>query len=100
MLGYQPPPKAFRISHFEIVGAVAEKAAGEIMFGPLVALSRVDNALRMLDIQTSSMDKQKIKFYRRAVQGDVKASVEGADVFEYLKNAVLTQPPQESLKSS
>ena len=91
LLGYQPPPKAFRIRHYEIMGAVTEKAGSEILYGPIVALSRVDNSLRMLDTPISSMDSAKIDFFQRVVKGDEKATQEGAEVFEYLKNAILSR---------
>lgn len=94
LLAYQPPPKAFRIRHYEIMGAVTEKTAGEKLYGPIVALSRADNSLRMLDTPISSMDSEKMAFFQRFVQGDEKASQEGPEVFEYLKNAVLNQPPE------
>ena len=91
LLGYRPPPKAFRIRHYEIMGAVMEKAGGEILYGPIVALSRVDNSLRMLDTPISSMDSAKMTYFQRVVKGDEKATQEGAEVFEYLKNAILSR---------
>jgi hypothetical protein len=89
LLGYRPPPQAFRIPHYEIFGVVNEKAGGEIFFGPAVALSRVDNSLRMMNDQISNMDKPKIELFQSAVQGKKTAAVEGADVFRYLKEEVL-----------
>lgn len=93
LLAYQPPPKAFRIRHYEIMGAVTEKAGGEILYGPIFVLSRVDNSLRMLDTPISSMDSGKMTYYQQVVKGDEKASREGTEVFEYLKKAVLRQKP-------
>ncbi len=92
LLGYQPPPKVFQIRHYEIIGAVTKKNGDEILYGPMVALSRTDNSLRMLDTQISSMDSGKLAFYQQVVQGKEKASREGAEVFEYFKYAVLKQP--------
>ena len=92
LLGYQSPPKAFRVPHHEIFGAVSEKAVGEIVYGPVVALSRVDNSLRIIKDQVSDMDKAKIDFFQKVVQGKEKAAVEGTDVFRYLKEAILEQP--------
>ena len=89
LLGFQPPPKAFRIPHHEIFGAVSEKTDGEILYGPVVALSRVDNSLKMLEDQVSSRDKTKIDFFHKMILGKAKAAVEGTEVFRYLKEAVL-----------
>ena len=89
LLGYQAAPKAFRVPHHEIFGAVSEKAGGEILYGPLVALSRADNSLKMLEDQVSSREKTKIDFLQKVIQGKDKTAVEGTDVFRYLKEAVL-----------
>jgi hypothetical protein len=89
LLHYQSPPKAFRVPHHEIFGAVDEKAGGEIVYGPVVALSRVDNSLKMMEDQVSNRDQTKISFYQKVIQGKEKAAVEGPDVFRYLKEAVL-----------
>jgi len=92
LLRYQSPPKAFRIPHHEIFGTVVEKAGGEIMYGPVVALSRTDNSLRLVENQSSNMDKTKVEFFQKMIQGKEKATVEGTEVFRYLKEAVLKQP--------
>jgi hypothetical protein len=89
LLGYQSPPKAFRIPHHEIFGAVSEKTGGEILYGPVVALSRVDNSLRIIKDQVSNMDKAKIDFFQKVTKGKEKAAVEGTEVFRYLEKEVL-----------
>ena len=89
LLGYQSPPRAFRIPHHEIFGAVSEKTGGEVLYGPTIALSRVDNSLRIIEDQVSNMDKTKIDIFQKTVQGKEKADVEGTDVFRYLKEQVL-----------
>jgi hypothetical protein len=94
LLGYQSPPKAFRVSHHEIFGAVSEKAGDEILYGPVVALGRLDNSLRMLEDQVSSRDKAKIDFFMKVIQGKQKAAVEGTEVFRYLKKEVLNPEPR------
>ena len=91
LLGYQSPPKAFRVPHQEIFGTLSEKSGGEILYGPAVAFCRVDNSLRMIVDQISNMDKAKIEFFQQVVQGKEKAAVEGTEVFRYLKEAVLKQ---------
>ena len=89
LLDYQSPPNAFRIPHHEIFGAVNEKAGGEILYGPMAALSRMDNSLKLMEDQISNRDKTKIDFYQKVIQGKEKAAVEGTEVFRYLKEAVL-----------
>jgi hypothetical protein len=89
LLGYQPPPKAFRIRHHEISGTVTEKPSGEIVFGPAVILSLVDNSLKMMDDEISSLDKAKLEFFRQVAQGKETPTVEGKEVFRCLKDAVL-----------
>ena len=94
LLGYRHPPKAFQIRHHEIIGAVTEKEGDEILFGPAVILSRIDNSLRMLEEEISSFDKGRIAFFQKIAQGEEKSSVEGVDVFRYLKETVLKQKPK------
>ncbi|MGB5748522.1 MAG: hypothetical protein WBM69_16195 [Desulfobacterales bacterium] len=93
LLDYRHPPKAFQIPHHYIIGAATEKDGDEILVGPAVILSRIDNSLRMLEEEISSFDKGRIAFFQKIVQGEEKASIEGADVFRYLKETVLKQKP-------
>ncbi len=94
LLGYQSPSKAFRVPHHKIFGAVSEKAGGELLYGPVVALNQIDNSLKMIEDHVSNMDKSKLEFFQRVIQGKEKADVEGTDVFRYLKEAVLKQSPK------
>ena len=93
LLGYRRPPKLFKIRHHEIFGNVVEKNAGEVMLGPVVVFSLIDNSLVMLDEDISSFDKGRIKYYQQVAQGKEKASMEGEEVFGWLKKAVLAQGP-------
>ena len=93
LLGYRPPPKAFRIRHHEIFGDASETQAAEILFGPVVVFSLIDSTLVMLDEKISSLDKGKIKYYQQIAQGKEKASIEGGNVFKWLKDEVLGQKP-------
>jgi len=93
LLGYRHPPKAFQIRHHEILGMVTEKEGGEFLFGPAVILSRIDNSLGMLEEEISSFDRGKIKFFQQVARGEEQASIEGKEVFRYLKDAVLKQKP-------
>ena len=89
LLGYQSPPKAFRIRHHKILGAVDAKQDGDRLFGPIVVLSLVDNSLRLIEEKVSSLDKGKIEHYQLAARGKEKPALEGADVFKYLANEIL-----------
>jgi len=89
LLGYQPAPAAFRVRHHEIFGALAEKPAGEHIYGPIVVFSLVDNSLRLISDPISSLDKSKLEYFQQVVQGNEKAPVEGNEVFMYLGREVL-----------
>ncbi|MEE4266099.1 MAG: hypothetical protein V2I56_25660 [Desulfobacteraceae bacterium] len=91
LLDYQPPPKAFRIRHHEIFGALTERQGGEILYGPAVVLSLIDNSLVMFEDTISSLDQDKIALFQKVAQGEEKAPVEGKEVFRYLKEAVLNR---------
>ena len=91
LLGYQPAPAAFRVRHHEIFGALMEKSAGELIYGPVVAFSLVDNALRLIADPISSLDQSKLEYFQQVVRGSEKASVEGHEVFRYLEKEVLAQ---------
>jgi hypothetical protein len=88
LLGYQPPPKAYRIRHYEISGAMAEKKAGEILYGPIVIFSRIDNSLKLIEASISSFDKEKLDYFQQVAAGKEKADIEGIDVLNFLKDQV------------
>jgi hypothetical protein len=92
LLGYRPPPKAFSIRHHEIFGAITEKEAGELLYGPSVIFSLIDNNLRLIETPISNFDKGKLDYFKQIAAGNEKADIEGQDVFQYLKHAVLKQP--------
>jgi len=91
LLGWQPPPKAFQIRHHEICGAATEKQSGEIVYGPAVILSLIDNSLKMIKDGISTLDQAKVAFFRQIAQGKKKPDIEGTEVFKYLKDAVLNK---------
>jgi hypothetical protein len=91
LLGYQPPPKAFHIRHHEIVGALSEKEAGELLYGPMVIFSLIDNSLKLMRDPISNFDKSQFEFFQQVIQGTQKADLGGPDVFAYLKQEALAQ---------
>lgn len=86
--GYRSPPKAFRIRHHEILGAMTAKAAGEFLYGPIVLFNQIDNSLKLIETPISSFDKDKLEYFRQVAAGNKKADVEGKDIFNFFKDAV------------
>jgi hypothetical protein len=89
ILHYQNPPIAFRVGHHKITGALVKKENGEEMFGPMVLYSMIHNTLKLIDQQIGNFDREGIKFVQHVASGKEKVSVEGSDVFKYLKTAAL-----------
>ena len=87
ILNYSVAPKAFRIRHNKIVGALIQKENEADLFGPMVLYSMIHNTLKLIDEQIAGFDKGKIEFFQQIVAGKQKASAEGPDVFQYLKAA-------------
>ena len=89
LLDYQPAPKAFQLSRHKIIGALAPRAGGEVLYGPMIIYSMIHGSLKLIEEQISSFDKDKIELLQQVASGKQKAAVEGAEVFDYLANAVL-----------
>jgi hypothetical protein len=89
ILSYQPPPKVFQVRHHDIIGALTEKADGDIRFGPAVIYGMAHNEIKLIDRQLSSLNKEDLDYFQGVVKGETKAPAEGADVFEILKQSVL-----------
>jgi hypothetical protein len=89
LLDYLPAPKAFQLGRHTIIGALTPKAGGEVLFGPIIIYSLIHGTLKLIEEQISSFDKSKIELFQQVAAGKQKAAVEGPDVFEYLKKAVL-----------
>jgi hypothetical protein len=89
LLEYEPAPKAFQLGRHKIFGALTPKDGGEVLYGPMIIYSLIHGTLKLIDDQISSFDKSKIEFVQQVAAGKQKAAIEGADVFEYLKNTVL-----------
>jgi hypothetical protein len=91
LLGYIPAPMAFKISHHHILGSLSKKETGELLFGPMVIYSMIHNTLRLIDEQIGSYDKAKIEHLHCIASGKEEASIEGHNVFKYLKKAAAKQ---------
>ena len=89
LLDYKSVPKAFQLSRHTIIGALTPKAGGEVLCGPMIIYSLIHGTLKLIEEQISSFDKSKMELLQQVAAGKQKAAVDGPDVFEYLKNAVL-----------
>lgn len=84
LLDYKPAPKAFQISRHKIIGRLIPKAGGELLYGPMIIYSLIHGTLKLIEEQISSFDKTKIELVHQVAAGKQKASIEGADVFQFL----------------
>ncbi len=91
ILGYSDAPKAFRISHHKIIGALTKKESGEVVFGPMVIYGIIHNAVSLIDRQVGSFDKGGIEYIHQVASGKEAPTTEGAEVFQYLKKTALRQ---------
>lgn len=89
LLGYHPAPKIFQIRHHHIMGALDKRESGELIFGPIVIYSRIDNRIRLISDPVESYDQPSLEQFKRMAAGEAKAPVEGEAVFHFLKDAVL-----------
>jgi hypothetical protein len=96
ILGFQPPPRAFEVRHHDIIGALIQAAGGDIRFGPVVSYGRMNNEIKLIDRQLSARDNEDIEYFKGVVTENAKAAAEGADVFDWLKQAVLKDQPAAS----
>lgn len=91
ILAYDSPPKAFRISRHEIFGKLNKKENGEMVYGPMVIYSLIHNRLKLIDEPVGSFDKEKIEWIQEVAAGKENPVGEGPYVFQYLKEAAVTQ---------
>ena len=91
LLNYQSAPKAFQVGRCKITGNLTPKAGGEVLYGPMVIYSLIHGTLKLIEKQISSFDKTQIELLQQVAAGKQKAAVDGPEVFEYLKKAVLKE---------
>jgi hypothetical protein len=90
LLGYRPPPKAFRVPNTTIFAAVYRKESGEDVIGPVVIFGLMHNDLRLTEEQYGSLDKKQVERFHAVAAGKEGTAVQGNAVFEYLQKAVLS----------
>ena len=89
ILGYAKAPKAFKISHCELFGALAKKENNEMTFGPVVIYNIMHNTIKWVDESISSFKEFQIKQLHSIATGKEKALKEGTPVFRYLKDEII-----------
>ena len=75
--------------HCEIIGHLTKKESGEIVFGPAVIYSLAYNTLKLIEKKIGSFNKGEMEYFKKVIAEKQEASKEGADVFQYLKEAVV-----------
>jgi len=89
LLDYRPAPKVFQLDRHKVIGELATANSGEVLYGPMIIYSLIHGTLKVIDERISSLDKSQIELVQRIVAGKQTATLEGPDVFAYLKAAVL-----------
>lgn len=89
LLDYRPAPKAFQLSRHKIIGELATAPGGDILYGPIIIYSLIHGTIKLIDERISSFDKTRIELVQQIAAGKQKASLEGPEIFAYLKDAVL-----------
>lgn len=89
LLGYQSPPKAFKLRHFTVTGEISKHTADEIVYGPVVMFDMIHKTLKMIDTPINTSDEEKVEYYRMVADDKKQAPLEGIDVFKHLKDTVV-----------
>ena len=89
LLGYQSAPKPFKLEHHEIMGCLSRGDNSELIIFPVVIYTPFENHLRLMNTQIGSFDKKNIEIMHKVANGVENDVLEGADVFQYLKEAVV-----------
>jgi hypothetical protein len=88
LLGYEDAPKTFRLGSYNVKCRLMTKE-GSPAYGPIFIYSSQENVLKFVDDVIETHDKGKLDFLRQIAMGKEKADLEGAEVFEFLKKAVM-----------
>ncbi len=97
LLDYQTAPRAFQIANFDVFGRVAEGAAGELGFGPMVLYGIVKNELRLVEANISIRSRADLEWFERIAAGKEPATLEGGGVFDWMKEQVDKKHPDGAL---
>ena len=89
LLGYRPAPKPFKLDRYEMIGKLIQRDTAEMFLSPIVIYGSFENSLRLMEATIGSFDKKNIELIQQVAKGTEYASMEGSDVFQYLKEAVI-----------
>ncbi len=89
LLDYCPTPKPFKLDRFEMMGKLSHSDTAETFLGPVVIYGSFENSLRLMEATIGSLDKKNIELLHQVAKGTENAPMEGSDVFQYLKEAVI-----------
>ena len=87
---FQPAPAPFKSRHHIVFGDKSSTESGAVAFGPFFIYDRIHDCLGLVEESLSTADPEQIEMYRRILEGQDKAPIEGKQVFEYLKKLVLS----------
>lgn len=90
LLGYRSAPRTLYIPHVKIVGQMQERVGSEPLFGPVVLYSLIDNRLSLVEEPFSMQSPEERSQIQKIARGEAPADREGANVFHFLKQAVLS----------
>jgi hypothetical protein len=97
LLGYQKPPKYFKLDNTVCYGISVTKPKNDVVFGPFVLYRPADNTLLWIDKLLSRSDRQQMEFLRSVATGQASVPVTGDAVFEKLQANVLEKPERTLL---
>jgi len=88
ILGYRSAPNPFRLDGYDIMGKINRGDSGERVISPVIIYEPSRVFLKLMDTQIGRFDKERIEAMHRAARGIENDCLEGAAVFDYLKDAV------------
>ncbi|MBW1814368.1 MAG: hypothetical protein JRJ39_12055 [Deltaproteobacteria bacterium] len=89
LLGYTEAPKAFKINHCKLFGALTKKENKEMLLGPIVIYNIMHNTIKLIDESISSVKEFQMKHLHNIATEKEKAVKEGASVIKHLKDEII-----------
>lgn len=93
LMDYDPPPRALRTAHHDIIGRTVAVGGTPIAYGPIAAFSRIDHRLCLLEDPVTLKNTADLAAAREVITGKAAPAAEGRAVFDWLENAVLASRP-------
>ncbi len=89
ILGFEKPPKAFRIRHQHIWASITPSSPGAVAAGPIVIFSLIHNQLKMILKPIHSNDKSAMQRFEQIAADQEKADLAQEEVFNELKKMAM-----------